>query len=88
VYQDKVQIYTAGTDDPDDPLLLPGHLLIGTKAKNKDMAREFAEWLVGPLGQNIVRRFKKGERQLYSPAPPRGLGVVDSMVGLNVRSRL
>src|SRR5690606_25432066 len=70
-YQDRVQILKVGSDNPDDPLLLPGYLLIGTRAKNKVMAREFAEWAAGPLGQEVVRVFMKGGRQLYSPAPVR-----------------
>ncbi|RPA85271.1 hypothetical protein BJ508DRAFT_322715 [Ascobolus immersus RN42] len=68
-FHDQVRIYKAGSDEADDPLLLPGHLLVGTKATNKEMAREFAEWVAGPLGQDVVAGFKKGGRQLYSPAP-------------------
>jgi ABC-type tungstate transport system permease subunit len=62
-------MYKVGTDDENDPLLLPGHLLIGNKARNATFARKFAEWAVGGGGQSVVKNFKKGGVQLYSGAP-------------------
>ncbi|KHO01439.1 uncharacterized protein MAM_00440 [Metarhizium album ARSEF 1941] len=62
--------YKAGTDSPDDPLLNPAHLLIGSKASNPAMARAFATWLVSSKGQQVVRDFKKDGQELYSVAPP------------------
>ncbi|KAL2145263.1 hypothetical protein VTI28DRAFT_7631 [Corynascus sepedonium] len=62
-------IYKASTDDADDPLLNPAHLLIGTKAPNPKTAAAFASWLVGPAGQDVIVGFVKNGEQLYSPAP-------------------
>ncbi|KAH6662241.1 hypothetical protein B0J14DRAFT_308586 [Halenospora varia] len=62
-------IYKAATDNADDLLLNPARLLIGAKAEHPDVAKQFAEWVVGPEGQNIVKGFKKNGQVLYSPAP-------------------
>lgn len=62
-------IYKAGTDNADDPLLNPAHLLIGKKAPNPKMAQAFAKWLVSTKGQNVIKNFKKGGQVLYSVAP-------------------
>lgn len=68
-YRKKCRIYKKGSDEEDDPLLLPGHLLVGKKARDVLLAREFAEWCVGEMGQEVVRRFGRG---MYSPAPVEG----------------
>lgn len=62
-------IYKAATDEADDPLLNPAHLLIGKKAPNPDTAQAFADWLVSPDGQKVITGFEKNGEQLYSPAP-------------------
>ncbi|KAK3936970.1 hypothetical protein QBC46DRAFT_320536 [Diplogelasinospora grovesii] len=62
-------IYKAATDDADDLLLNPAHLLVGAKAPNPTQAKAFANWLVGENGQKVIRGFKKDGQQLYSPAP-------------------
>lgn len=62
-------IYKAGTDDKDDLLLNPAHLLVGKNTTNGPMADKFAKWLVGKEGQKVITGFKKGGEQLYSPAP-------------------
>ncbi len=67
--RDQAIIYKASTDDANDLLLNPAHLLIGTKAPNPDQAKSFAEWLVSSDGQAVVVGFKKNGEQLYSPAP-------------------
>ncbi|KAH6608203.1 extracellular tungstate binding [Trichoderma cornu-damae] len=67
--RDQTVIYKAGTDNPDDPLLNPAHLLIGKKAPHAKVANDFAAWLVGTKGQNVIIGFKKDGQQLYSPAP-------------------
>jgi ABC-type tungstate transport system permease subunit len=64
-----MQIFKAGTDSEDDPLLLPGHLLVGNKARNVTLAKKFAEWAVSARGQSVVTGFSKGGVQLYSGAP-------------------
>lgn len=65
----KITIYKAATDDADDPLLNPAHLLVGEKAPNADMAEAFATWLVSESGQKVITGFEKNGEQLYSPAP-------------------
>ncbi|PGH33269.1 ribosome biogenesis protein BMS1 [[Emmonsia] crescens] len=67
--RDKVMVYKAGSDDADDPLLNPAHLLIGKKAKDMELANKFAKWLVSPAGQAVITGFKKDGEQLYSGAP-------------------
>ncbi|KAK3291389.1 uncharacterized protein B0H64DRAFT_431914 [Chaetomium fimeti] len=62
-------IFKAATDDAEDPLLNPAHLLVGARAPNPEMAKDFAGWLVGSEGQGVVRGFEKNGEQLYSPAP-------------------
>ncbi|KJZ75363.1 hypothetical protein HIM_05289 [Hirsutella minnesotensis 3608] len=62
-------VYKASTDNPDDLLLNPAHLLVASKPKNSQMAERFAKWLVSREGQMVVAGFKKGGEQLYTPAP-------------------
>ncbi|KMU85712.1 hypothetical protein CIHG_03752 [Coccidioides immitis H538.4] len=70
--RDQMVIYKKGTNDADDPLLNPAHLLVGARAKNAKMAKEFAKWLVSKEGgQKVIEGFKKDGQQLYSPAPYR-----------------
>jgi ABC-type tungstate transport system permease subunit len=65
----QIVIYKASTDDADDPLLNPAHLLIGSGAQNAETAQEFADWLVSPIGQKVITDFTRNGQQLYSPAP-------------------
>ncbi|KAH7384012.1 extracellular solute-binding protein family 1 [Pyrenochaeta sp. MPI-SDFR-AT-0127] len=65
----KVEIYKAATDNEDDPLLNPAHLLVGRKARNQTLAYQFSEWATGPNGQSVITGFKKNGQQLYSGAP-------------------
>ncbi|KAF8836258.1 hypothetical protein BDN67DRAFT_1014851 [Paxillus ammoniavirescens] len=66
-----------GDDDPNDPLLNPGHVLLGSKAKSEDRViwEKFMTWVVDhDGGQKVVRDFKKPSgsgkaEQLYSEAP-------------------
>lgn len=64
---DETVIYKAATDDEDDPLLNPAHLLIGEGAPK--MAQTFTDWALGPNGQKVITDFKKNGEQLYSAAP-------------------
>ncbi|QSZ35376.1 hypothetical protein DSL72_008246 [Monilinia vaccinii-corymbosi] len=41
--REKMSIVKAGTDDADDPLLNPAHILVGTRGKNITMAHKFAD---------------------------------------------
>lgn len=71
----KTTIYKAGSDEADDLLLNPAHLLVGANAPNPEKAVAFAEWLISPRGQDVIAGFEKNGEQLYSPAPP--LNVTD-----------
>ena len=62
-------IYKAATDEADDPLLNPAHLLVGNGVQNALTAREFTDWLIGQSGQKVITEFQKNGQQLYSPAP-------------------
>ncbi|OJD19050.1 hypothetical protein AJ78_01001 [Emergomyces pasteurianus Ep9510] len=70
--RDRLAVYVVGSDDPDDPLLNPAHLIVGKRAKDADLAKEFAEWVVSAAGQSVVTEFKKEGEPLYSGAPPSG----------------
>jgi len=68
----KLKIFKTGTDDANDPLLNPAHVLLGSKANvnDKDIANAFMKWVVSePGGQYVVSQFKKHEEVLYSKAP-------------------
>ena len=68
----KLKIFKAGTDNANDPLLNPAHVLLGSKANvnDKDIAAAFITWVVGdPGGQLVVSQFKKHGEVLYSKAP-------------------
>ncbi|XPS71045.1 hypothetical protein M3J09_003231 [Ascochyta lentis] len=60
--------FKVGTDSEDDPLLLPGHLLVGRKARNATLAYQFANWATSARGQSVVTGFQKNGKQLYSGA--------------------
>ncbi len=62
-------IFKAATDDADDPLLNPAHLLVGARAPNPKPAAAFAQWIVSSSGQDVIKGFTKNGQQLYSPAP-------------------
>jgi ABC-type tungstate transport system permease subunit len=64
-----MDIYKAATDNENDPLLNPAHLLVGKRASNLTLAYQFAEWATSPNGQNVITNFKKNGQQLYSGAP-------------------
>ncbi|KIJ98187.1 hypothetical protein K443DRAFT_680974 [Laccaria amethystina LaAM-08-1] len=67
----QLEIFKAGTDDADDPLLNPAHVLLGSNADlmNKDIANAFIMWVVSEQGQHVVGHFKKHGEVLYSKAP-------------------
>lgn len=68
----KLKIFKTGTDDANDPLLNPAHVLLGSNANvnNKDIANAFIQWVVSePGGQYVVSQFKKHGEVLYSKAP-------------------
>ncbi|KAL5335505.1 hypothetical protein BJX70DRAFT_374927 [Aspergillus crustosus] len=66
----KLDIYKRGTDDAKDLLIMPGHLLVGSKARNLTLAKDFAAWATGSEGQDLIRKFtNKAGVVIYSPAP-------------------
>ena len=73
----KTTIYKAATDDENDPLLNPAHLLIGTHAPQ--IAQTFTDWALGPNGQKVITDFQKFGRQLYTAAPDKKTINVKSM---------
>ncbi|KAF3050795.1 hypothetical protein E8E11_010834 [Didymella keratinophila] len=66
---DALQQLKVGTDDENDPLLLPGHLLVGNKARNAMLVQQFAKRATSARGQKVVTGFQKNGTQLYSGAP-------------------
>jgi ABC-type tungstate transport system permease subunit len=62
-------IYKASSDDLDDILLNPAHLLVGKKAQNSNMAYQFVDWATGCKGQKVITDFRKNGEQLYTGAP-------------------
>ncbi|KAL3456968.1 hypothetical protein BJX64DRAFT_293569 [Aspergillus heterothallicus] len=67
--QKQVVVYKHGLDDPKDVLLMPAHLLVGAKAQDLPMAKDFAAWATGKEGQDAIAGFKKRGEQVYSKAP-------------------
>ena len=61
-----------GSDDEDDPLLNPAHLLVAACSKHRGMANEFADWMADDKGgQDVVRNFRTNGFTPYSAAPKR-----------------
>jgi ABC-type tungstate transport system permease subunit len=59
---DALQQFKFGTSDENDTLLLPGHLLVGNRARNVTLVRQFAKWATSARGQIVVTEFKKDGR--------------------------
>ncbi|KAF9459268.1 hypothetical protein BDZ94DRAFT_1172017 [Collybia nuda] len=67
---DALQIYKAGSDGAQDPLLNPAHVLLGSHVADPEMSKLFMEWVaMKDGGQKVIREFKKGTEVLYSEAP-------------------
>ncbi|RDW80191.1 hypothetical protein BP6252_04829 [Coleophoma cylindrospora] len=68
--RDSMEIFKAGADEEDDPLLNPAHILVGTRGANREMAHKFADWMIRrDGGQKIVEDFEHNGVRLYSTAP-------------------
>ncbi|KAL4786873.1 hypothetical protein BJX76DRAFT_62864 [Aspergillus varians] len=65
----QITVYKHGLDDPKDLLLMPAHLLVGAKALDLELAKNFAAWATGPEGQATIKGFVKHGEQVYSTAP-------------------
>jgi ABC-type tungstate transport system permease subunit len=54
----------------DDPLINPAHVLVGTRARDLDIANLFVDWLVSREGgQKVIADFAVNDVVLHSPAP-------------------
>ncbi|PTU23672.1 hypothetical protein P175DRAFT_0468385 [Aspergillus ochraceoroseus IBT 24754] len=67
--QQQLIIYKRGSDNAGDLLLMPAHLLVGTKAQDLALAKEFASWATSQEGQTVIKEFRKASELVYSPAP-------------------
>ncbi|KJK81268.1 hypothetical protein H634G_03287 [Metarhizium anisopliae BRIP 53293] len=65
----QITIYKKGSESIYDPLLVPAHLLISSRAKNAGMAKKFADWLMSRAGQEVIEQFRKNGQQVYTRAP-------------------
>ncbi|KAL5341879.1 hypothetical protein BJX70DRAFT_357319 [Aspergillus crustosus] len=65
----QVTVFKHGQDDVKDALLMPAHLLVGAKALDLPLAKDFAAWATSKEGQDVIAGFKKGDQQVYSTAP-------------------
>lgn len=67
-----LKVYKIGSDEADDPLLNPGHMLRGSRipAVNAEISRAFMAWVASPKGgQKIIEKFSKHGIILYTKAP-------------------
>ena len=65
--RNQTKIFKAASDNEDDPLLNPAHLLIGSHAP--ELAQTFTNWALSDNGQKVITDFKKFGEQLYTGAP-------------------
>jgi ABC-type tungstate transport system permease subunit len=66
---EQIDTFKAATDDLCDPLLNPAHMLVGAQAQDPELATAFAEWAIGPNGQEVIRTFERQGEALYTVAP-------------------
>ncbi|PPR04194.1 hypothetical protein CVT24_010742 [Panaeolus cyanescens] len=67
-----MKVYKIGSDNADDPLLNPAHVLLGKQASraNEDTCKAFMTWVVADNGgQKVIDHFPPGKETLYSRAP-------------------
>ncbi|KDR79379.1 hypothetical protein GALMADRAFT_63659 [Galerina marginata CBS 339.88] len=67
-----LEVFKLGSDNSDDLLLNPAHLLCGKRAspEHKSIWKEFMSWVVAPDGgERIIESFSKKGQVLYSKAP-------------------
>ncbi|KAJ5809465.1 uncharacterized protein N7503_001683 [Penicillium pulvis] len=65
----QTKVYKTGESEV--KLLSPGHLLVGRKARDKDLARDFVKWVMSESGQAVIANFhhKDDKACLYKPYP-------------------
>ncbi|KAJ5889104.1 hypothetical protein N7504_009914 [Penicillium tannophilum] len=59
--KDQTEVYKGGENETE--LLLPGHLLVGSKAQNETLARDFVEWVSSEDGQRFITNFHKDDKE-------------------------
>jgi ABC-type tungstate transport system permease subunit len=67
----RLKAFKYGSDDPDDPLINPAHVLLGKRASvaNQMIHKEFMSWVVSPTGgQRVIEKFS---RSGFTKAPSR-----------------
>ncbi|KAJ2916671.1 hypothetical protein MD484_g3764, partial [Candolleomyces efflorescens] len=67
-----LKIFKAGGDRPGDPLLNPGHVLLGAKANPEDVeiGTAFLDWVGDSLGgRKVVKGLKINGQAIYSEPP-------------------
>ena len=65
----RMKAFKCGSDDANDPLLNPAHVLLGkeTSDANHMIGKEFMSWVVSPTGgQRVVEKFS---HLMFSKAP-------------------
>lgn len=70
-----MKVFKVGSDDANDPLLNPGHILRGsrTSAIHADISKAFMEWVASSHGgQKVIEMFSKNDIVLYTKAPVKG----------------
>jgi ABC-type tungstate transport system permease subunit len=68
----RLRIYKMGSDDADDLLLNPAHLLYGSRnsTTHAETCRAFLDWVVSPAGgQGVIEAFSKQGQAVYTKAP-------------------
>jgi len=67
--RNKMMVFKESFDaQQDDPLINPAHALVGSLAKEGDLAEAFADWLSqADGGQKVIRDFATNGTILYSP---------------------
>ena len=70
---DKMTVFKESFDAAeDDPMLNPAHVLVGSRARDKDLARVFAKWMGdrgNGGGQDVIKGFERNGLLLHAPAP-------------------
>lgn len=67
-----MRIFKLGSDDADDILLNPAHVLLSKKAStaNQDVCKAFMGWVKAENGgQKVIEHFEKDGNVLYKKAP-------------------
>jgi hypothetical protein len=66
-----LKVFKVGSDEPNDPLLNPGHILRGSRTSA--ISKAFMEWVASSHGgQKVVEMFSKNDIVLYTKAPVKG----------------